>query len=944
MMPQARGTARGNQGARRLDADCVFSTCGCYSLRSIGSAIAKAGWPCRGKGLVRRVGSAATGAVFALGALAGESRGQECGVGAWVETYGYAGLAPAGSGTGYATEMICWDPDGAGPRGTVVVAGGSFRIAGDVYARNIAMWDPSTRRWSAMGSNVLSVSAMTVDGNGDLVVAGSFEASGDLPLAKVARWDGSRWISMGFPTSMSVASMTTLANGEVLVGGSFSLSETATTDAGVRKLARWDGTKWRAFGNNDALGYAIPPNSTSTTVSDLAVLPNGDVIAAGSLSSYNNLARWDGNAWSVYGGGVYGGGIRDLHVDAQGRLLVAGSIRNFGSSISGGGLSASGLARFDGTSWSGFFGWMREGDSLEAVTSLADGSIVGAGFGNGSTRVGVWNAGRWRFPDLDSASIGYSAVALPDGRALVSGVFLPVDPDLKGICVLEDGRAGSTVDRPVVTTYLKGTKERLIGLNKAGQVVVQENGGARIVTQPQGAFVNVPPEVAEDARGQVLVRGSLSVNLSRPELYETDVYGGVGAYLWTGSKWRKLDDSLTSMIGTRLLECSDRRVVAFRSYRSTPGESPTRRICSWDGFAWTPLGGTVAPSGSGISSLTELSNGQIVAVGSFTEIGGVACEGAAIWNGSEWRPFASGRDGAIRDLSVGSNGRVVILGDFTVVEGVPTSQIAVWDGTVWTGVTPLPLAGALSQVGLLENGAVLTAVPDDLVQTPLGPKRRSRFFCYLDGSWREVENDLAEPTEIDRLGDVWVRSPTFEIEGRPLADIARWSIRPVIERATVGVTPCVGQEAVLRVEARRADGVVEGLTYVWSKDGVEIDAALNPTASTAELRLVNVQQADSGIYRCAVRDGCSSARSNESVVTVGGPDCALGCDSLDFNGDGQIDWLDVDAYFSVLGEGPCLPAGTVCGDLDFNNDGLLGTPVDVDAYFSVLGEGPCLSY
>jgi hypothetical protein len=839
--------------------------------------------------------------------------------------------------------MICWDPDGAGPRGTVVVAGGTFRIAGDTYARNIAMWDPSTRRWSAMGNNVQSVSAMTVDGNGDLVVAGSFEASGDLPSAKVARWDGERWIPMGFPTSMSVVSMTTLANGEVLVGGSFAFSETATTDAGVRKLARWDGTKWRAFGNNDALGYAIPPNSTSTTVSELAVLPNGDVIAAGTLSSYNNLARWDGNTWSAYGGGIRGEGIRDLHVDAQGRLLVAGRFTYIGLPLSSSQYQATGLARFDGTSWSGFFGWMRIGDSLEAVTSLADGSIVGAGLGNGARRVGVWKDGSWQFPNFDTASIFYSAVALPDGRAMVSGAFKEIDPDVQGICVLAGGRVGSTVDRPVVTTYLKGTKERLVGLNKAGQVVIQESGGARVVTQPKQAFGVSRPEVAEDARGQVLVHGFLSINRSRPELYERDVLGGDGSFLWTGSKWRNLGDSLVIPRTGRLLECADRRVVACGSYRSAPVESRTFRICAWDGFVWTPLGGTVVPSGAAISSLTELSNGQIVAVGSFTEIGGVACEGAAIWNGSEWRPFASGRDGAIRDLSVGPHGRVVILGDFTVVEGVPTSQIAVWDGNVWTGVTPLPLAGALSQVGLLENGAVLTAVPDGVVQTLLGPKLRSRFFCYLDGSWREVENDLAEPAEIDPLGDVWVRSSTFEIEGRPLADIARWSIRPVIERATVGVTPCVGQEAVLRVEARRADGVVEGLTYVWSKDGVEIDAALNPSASTAELRLVNVQQADSGIYRCVVRDGCSSARSNESVVTVGGPDCALGCDSLDFNGDGQIDWLDVDAYFSVLGEGPCLPAGTVCGDLDFNNDGLLGTPVDVDAYFSVLGEGPCLS-
>ena len=65
------------------------------------------------------------------------------------------------------------------------------------------------------------------------------------------------------------------------------------------------------------------------------------------------------------------------------------------------------------------------------------------------------------------------------------------------------------------------------------------------------------------------------------------------------------------------------------------------------------------------------------------------------------------------------------------------------------------------------------------------------------------------------------------------------------------------------------------------------------------------------------------------------------CDSLDYNNDGNIDPSDVDAYFSILGEGSCIPTGTTCGDLDFNNDGNID-PTDVDAYFSILGEGPCL--
>jgi cytochrome c peroxidase len=71
--------------------------------------------------------------------------------------------------------------------------------------------------------------------------------------------------------------------------------------------------------------------------------------------------------------------------------------------------------------------------------------------------------------------------------------------------------------------------------------------------------------------------------------------------------------------------------------------------------------------------------------------------------------------------------------------------------------------------------------------------------------------------------------------------------------------------------------------------------------------------------------------------------CNLPCDSLDFNNDGSIDPTDVDAYFSILGEGPCVANEAIghCADLDYNNDGNID-PMDVDAYFSVLGDGPCL--
>jgi hypothetical protein len=66
------------------------------------------------------------------------------------------------------------------------------------------------------------------------------------------------------------------------------------------------------------------------------------------------------------------------------------------------------------------------------------------------------------------------------------------------------------------------------------------------------------------------------------------------------------------------------------------------------------------------------------------------------------------------------------------------------------------------------------------------------------------------------------------------------------------------------------------------------------------------------------------------------------CNDIDFNNDlVEFDPLDIDAFFSVFSEGPCLPVSAVCDSIDFNNDGSRYDPQDVDAFLSVFSEGPC---
>src|SRR5262245_26402191 len=85
----------------------------------------------------------------------------------WLPGGGLLGL------DGSVLSVTAWDPDGAGPAPARVVAGGNFRIAGSALAESVAVWDPSTGMWSALGTGLNdNVTALAVLPNGDLVAGG----------------------------------------------------------------------------------------------------------------------------------------------------------------------------------------------------------------------------------------------------------------------------------------------------------------------------------------------------------------------------------------------------------------------------------------------------------------------------------------------------------------------------------------------------------------------------------------------------------------------------------------------------------------------------------------------------------------------------------------------------------------------------------------------------
>jgi hypothetical protein len=148
--------------------------------------------------------------------LAGTARATETCPLEWLPGEGLRGL----NGPVYA--VTSWDPDGAGgPQPALLVAGGQFTIAGNVFASNLAAWDGST--WQPLGGGTTGpVYALTVFG-GQLAVGGSFTTAGGISANRVALWNGATWTALGLGVNNTVRALAVFYN-QLVAGGQFTLA------------------------------------------------------------------------------------------------------------------------------------------------------------------------------------------------------------------------------------------------------------------------------------------------------------------------------------------------------------------------------------------------------------------------------------------------------------------------------------------------------------------------------------------------------------------------------------------------------------------------------------------------------------------------------------------------------------------------------------------------
>lgn len=432
-------------------------------------------------------------------------------------------------------------------------------------------------------------------------------------------------------------------------GGNFRMA----TSVAVKNVARFDGVAWSAVGPADG-------DSADGEIVAFAALPAGDergalLVAGGTFTKLggvaaSHVASFDGSTWSPLGPGLVGE-VRDLAIfdDGTGPALFAGG------SGPGGTVEGSFVARWDGTTWQtiGVFN-----NIVRALEVFDDGAgpalAVGGSFTsvNGMTvyRLARWNGAAW-------SEIGGG-----------------VNNRVSQLAAFDDGTGPKLCASGLFTI--------------AGGVPVQ-----RVASwngrwwSPMQSFFSEPTALA-------------SIDLGAgPVLHVAGSGGSVGR--WTGSAWDfdtiqgGLDGAVLAF-GHATLDGADRLVVGG-GFEHRYVTRMTSVAALGDDNAWKPVPRNVPGLGVDMRAgamLAREEDGELAlyVAGDFTQAGEVSTRGIARWNGEHWSALDGGLGGftvTVSDLvefDDGSGPALYVGGIFSTAGRVETNGLARWDGMHWSSI------------------------------------------------------------------------------------------------------------------------------------------------------------------------------------------------------------------------------------------------------------------
>lgn len=313
--------------------------------------------------------------------------------------------------------------DGRGV-GTTLWVGGSFTTVGGLPADRLAVWDGAS--WSAFGTGAnRSVEALCVyddkqGGGPALYIGGEFKGAGGAPMGHIAKWDGVNWLPVAGGTNATVRALAVYddpgpAGPELYVGGDF--ARVGPNNLIATHIAKWNGSSWSPLGGG--VSASVLALAVHTETGNQPALYAGGAFTIAGAQPAHHIAKWNGSNWSSLGSGTEGtnGWVYALieydEGTATGLDLYAG-----GDFTTAGGVSALGIARWDGSSWSSV------GGPAGAGGSVRDFAVYDEGHGNGpelfaggfmDSCLKRWNGSSWSVAGGGVNNFVYALTVHDDG-------------------------------------------------------------------------------------------------------------------------------------------------------------------------------------------------------------------------------------------------------------------------------------------------------------------------------------------------------------------------------------------------------------------------------------------------------------------------------------------------------------------------------------------------
>lgn len=669
-----------------------------------------------------------------------------------------------------------------------LVALGPFESVGRTAAFGAAAWDGV--QWTGLGAGIFGerfpgrVLGATVLGH-DLVAALSLRDTWDEP-APVAflRWDGQRWQTMTTLPAIWPGQIRTVGSyrGELIVAGTFD----ALGGVPVTNIAAWDGAGWHALGMglDAAVRGSSPEECEYYNASVISVFALQDRLYAAGLFDrsgdrrLNNIAEWDGQTWRTLRGGLEGW-VSKLGA-YQGDLVASGGFHTVE------GVPSPGLARWDGAHWQVFGNGAPH--AWNVTTLAADGTRLFATSEDWEPvehewhgALHVWDGTGW---SAQPGAAGTKSLVPFAGRLYAAGRFETfahspvnglVSADLADLSQWSSPAPGAGFSGLAwydqwgpSGTYVAALTAFQGDLVVAGpslhplprsQASVLRRSGESWITL--GEF--------DGAVRALAVAGDHLIAAGDFQHAGTDAVAGIAE--WDGVEWRAIGGGIPEG-GIQAVVPYGSGIMAIGWFSYVQGQL-LHSIAYCGGTRWERVGSANVIQGVLTAAVYR---GHLIVGGDFRWDGRRQSRSIAEWDGVEWREFQGGANGAVHKIVVDGD-KLYAVGTFTQIGGVAARSGAVWDGSMWSA---LPADEGATLAAIAPVGANLYAVSHVLRGSPVRREYTSQLVSWNGTRWEPLApRSPGYVADLLVIGTSVYAGGSFHFfGGQPAAAIARWDVIP----------------------------------------------------------------------------------------------------------------------------------------------------------------------